>query len=326
MNIPAMRILVAAVCALTFAPLSGVFAQGWPAKPIRWVVPYTAGGMTDNATRMVLQKITEQAGWNFVVEYKPGANSMVGAAEVARSPADGYAFLTVLGGHASNATLYAGRMSFDPVKSFSAVSLVGVSPLIIVANNALPVKTIGELIAYAKANPGKVSFGSSGVGAISHLSGELLKQAAEIDMVHVPYKGFAVALTDLISGNIQLVFETPLSVMNHVRGGRIKALAMLTRKRISGAPEVPTIAEAGGPNLESSTPMMFLAPAGTPPEIVSRFSAAVAKAVGSADLSAKLDALGIEPVGSSPDQAAKFLEDEVAKWGVVIRKAGIKAE
>jgi len=321
----AARTFLTAILALAL-PVTGASAQGWPSKPIRWIVPYTAGGMTDSATRMVLQKVTEQSGWNFVVDYRPGANSMVGAAEVARAPADGYTFITVLGGHASNATLYAGKMSFDPVKSFSAVSLMGVSPLIVVATNSLPAKDMAELIAHARANPDKISFGSSGVGAISHLAGELLKQSAGVAMVHVPYKGFAVQLPDLVSGNIQITFETPSSVMTHVRGGRIKALALLSAKRSSGAPEVPTIVEAGGPSLESSTPIMFLAPAETPSNIVNRLSAAVARAVGTTDLAGKLNALGIEPVGNTPQQATRFLEDEVVKWGAVIRKAGVKVE
>lgn len=322
----ALRTTLLPLSLLAALAFQSAHAQAWPTKPIRWVVPYTAGGMTDTATRVVLQKVAEQNGWNFVFEYKPGANSMVGAADVARSAPDGYSFLTVVGGHASNATLYAGRMSFDPAKSFAPVSLVGISPLIVVATNSLPAKDFTQLIAYAKANPGKISFGSSGVGAISHLTGELLRQAAGIDMVHVPYKGFAVGLQDLMSGNIHIVFETPPSVMSHVRGGKIKALGLLAKNRVAGASEVPTIVEAGGPALESSTPVLFLAPAGTPADIVQRLSGAVAKALATPELKSRLDGMGIDPVGSTPEQARKFLDDEIAKWAGVIRSAGIKVE
>ena len=310
----------------------GAMAQGtasgqpWPARPIRWIVPYTPGGITDNATRMVLQKVQEQAGWQIVVENKPGANSLLGADLAAKSAPDGYTFLTVIAAHAANATLYAGRIPYDPVKSFSPVSLVGIAPLIMTATNNLPAKDVKELIAYAKANPGKISFGSSGVGAAAHLTTELFKQTAGVDMVHVPYKGTAPALQDLIGGNIQILVDTPSSLMPHVRGGKIKALGMFSAKRLPGAAEVPTIAEAGGPPLQSSTWVMFLAPAGVPRDIVNRMNAEVAKAVASADIQKKFETLGIEPVGNSPEQTAKFLDDEIAKWAKVISTAGVKAE
>jgi tripartite-type tricarboxylate transporter receptor subunit TctC len=312
-----------ACCAVMAQGTSG---QPWPAKPIRWIVPYTPGGITDNATRMVLQKVQEQTGWQIVVDNKPGANSLLGADLAAKSAPDGYTFLTVIAAHAANATLYAGRMPYDPVKSFSPVSLVGIAPLIMTATNSLPAKDVKELIAYAKANPGKISFGSSGVGAAAHLTTELFKQTTGVDMVHVPYKGTAPALQDLIGGNIQILVDTPSALMPHVKGGKIKAMGMFSAKRLPAAPEVPTIAEAGGPALQSSTWVMFLAPAGVPREIVNRMSAETAKAVASADIKAKFEALGIEPVGNSHDQAAKFLDDEIAKWAKVISTAGVKAE
>ena len=298
----------------------------WPNKPIRWVVPYTPGGITDNATRMVLQKVSEQTGWTIVVDNKPGANSLLGADIAAKAPGDGYTFLTVIAAHAANATLYAGKMPFDPVKSFAPVSLVGIAPLIMTATNNLPAKDIKEMIAYAKANPGKISFGSSGVGAAAHLTTELFKQTAGVDMVHVPYKGTAPAMQDLIGGQIQILVDTPSSLMPQVRGGKIKALGMFSKNRLPSATEVPTIAEAGGPALESSTWVLFLAPATTPREIVQKMNAEVAKAVRSADIKAKFEALGIEPSGNSPEEAGKFLDDEIAKWAKVIATAGVKAE
>lgn len=301
-------------------------AQAWPTKPIRWVVPFTPGGMTDIVTRGTLDRVSEQTGWKFVVEYKPGANATIGAAEVARAAPDGYTFMTVIGGHAANATLYAGRLSFDPAKSFTAVTLVGQSPLIIVARPGLPANDIGELIAYAKANPGKVSFGSSGVGALSHLSGERLKQMAGIDMVHVPYKGFAASVQDLLSDNLDIVFDTPPSVMSYVRSGKLKALGLLAEKRVAAAPEVPTITEGGGPRLEVATPILLLAPAGTPANIVDRLSSEVVKALASPELVARFATLGVEIAGTTPDQARRFLDDEIARWGEVIRRANVKID
>ena len=301
-------------------------AQNWPSKPIKWVVPYTPGGITDNATRMVLQKVQEQTGWTILVENKPGANSMLGADQVAKAAPDGHTLLTVIAAHAANTTLYAGRIPYDTVKSFAPISLVGIAPLIMTAGNNFAPKDVKELVAYAKANPGKISFGSSGVGAAAHLTTELFKQSVGADMVHVPYKGTAPALQDLIGGSIQILVDTPSSLMAQVRGGKIKALGMFSAKRLPSAPEVPTIAESGGPALESSTWVLFLAPAGVPRDIVTRLNTEVAKAVSSPDIKAKFEALGIEPVGSSPEAAAKFLDDEIAKWAKVIGTAGVKAE
>jgi tripartite-type tricarboxylate transporter receptor subunit TctC len=301
-------------------------APAWPSKPIKWIVPYTPGGITDNATRMVVQKVQEQTGWTIVIENKPGANSMLGADLAARSAPDGHTFLTVIGAHAANATLYAGRIPYDPVKSFAPVSLVGIAPLVMTVSNNLPVKDVKELIAYSKANPGKVAFGSSGVGAAAHLTQELLKQVSGADMVHVPYKGTAPALADLMGGNLQVLTDTASAMMPHVRSGKIKSLAVFSNKRVPGAAEVPTIAEAGGPAIEGSTWVLFLAPSATPKDIVNRMSAETAKAINSPDLRAKFEALGIESVGSSPDQAGKFLDEEIVKWAKVINAAGVKAD
>ena len=301
-------------------------AQAWPNKPIKWIIPYTPGGITDNATRMVVQKIMEQTGWTIVIENKPGANSILGAELAARAAPDGYTFLTVIGAHAANATLYAGRLPYDPVKSFAPVSLVGIAPLIMTVNNNLPVKDVRELIAYTKANPGKVSFGSSGVGAAAHLTQELFKQVTQADIVHVPYKGTAPALNDLMGGSLQMLTDTPSAMMPHVRSGKIKALAVFSNKRVPGATEVPTIAEAGGPAIDGSTWVLFLTQAATPKDVVNRMSAEAAKAINSPELRAKFESLGIESVGSTPDQAGKFLDEEIVKWAKVISAAGVKAE
>ncbi|MCX7142920.1 MAG: tripartite tricarboxylate transporter substrate binding protein [Proteobacteria bacterium] len=321
-----LNLLRLAAFAAALALSTGASAQAYPAKPIRWIVPYTPGGITDNVTRIVTQRVQEQTGWNIVVENKPGANSILGADLAAKSPPDGYTFLTVIAAHAANATLYAGKIPYDPVKSFAPVSLAAIAPLIMTANNNLPAKDAKELIAYAKANPGKISFGSSGIGAAAHLTTELFKQTAGVDMVHIPYKGTAGALQDLMGGNLQILVDTPSALMPHVRGGKIKAIAMFSNKRLGGSTEVPTMAEAGGPALEAATWVLFLAPVGTPRDIVSRMSAEVAKAVATTDIKTRFETLSIEPVGNTPEQAAKFLADEIAKWSKVITTAGVKAE
>jgi tripartite-type tricarboxylate transporter receptor subunit TctC len=301
-------------------------AQAWPNKPLRWVVPYTAAGITDTTTRLVAERLSTILGQQIVIDNKPGANSMIGADIVAKSAPDGYTLLTVIAGHSANATLYAGRMTFDPVKSFEPVSLMGIAPVILVANNDLPAKDVKELIAYAKANPGKVSYGSSGVGAAAHLTSELIKQVTGIQMEHVPYRGTAPALQDLMGGNIQVLIDVPSSMMPHVNAGKIKALGMLSKTRLPSAPNVPTIVEAGGPDIEASTWMMALAPAGTPKAIVDRLSQEIAKLVTGPELKPRFESLGIIPGGYTPEDTGKFLQDEIARWKKVIETAGVKAE
>jgi tripartite-type tricarboxylate transporter receptor subunit TctC len=320
------RLIAQGLALATLAASAGAHAQTYPTRPIKWIVPYTPGGLTDTVTRIVAQKMQTGLGQPIVVENRPGANSILGADIAAKAPPDGYTFLTVIAAHAANATLYAGKLPFDPVKSFAPVSLVGVAPLLIAANNNLPAKDMKELIAYAKANPGKISYGSSGTGAAAHLTTELLKQTAGIDMVHIPYKGTAPALQGLMAGDIQILIDVPSSMMTHVRGGKIKALGLFSAARLDGAKEVPTVAEAGGPPIESSTWVMFLAPANTPREIVSRMQQEAAKAVGSPEVRERFAQLGIEPVGGSSEQAAKFLGEEIEKWSKVITTAGVKPE
>ncbi|MBC8022092.1 MAG: tripartite tricarboxylate transporter substrate binding protein [Burkholderiales bacterium] len=298
----------------------------YPARPIRWIVPYTPAGITDTVTRIVAQKLEGALGQPVVIENKPGANSIVGAEAVARSAPDGYMGLTVIAAHAANATLYAGKLAFDPVKSFAPVALVGVAPLILTVNNDFPARDVKELVEYARANPGKVSFGSSGVGSAAHLTTELLKQTANIDMVHIAYKGTAPALTALLAGDIQVLVDVPSSMLPQVRAGKVRALGLFAAKRIAGAPEVPTVAEAGGPAIEGSTWVMFLVPAGTPREIVARLSTETARVLAAPELRARLEQLGVEPVGSTPAEAARFLDDEIAKWARVITTAKVKAE
>jgi tripartite-type tricarboxylate transporter receptor subunit TctC len=310
---------------LLFVPLFS-FSQAYPSKPIRWVVPYTGGGITDVVTRVVTQKIQTALGQPIIVDNRPGANSILGSDLVAKAAPDGYTMLTVIAGYAANVTLYQGKLPFDPAKSLVPVSLAGIAPLILTANANFPAKDVKELIAYAKANPGKVNFGSSGIGAAAHLTTELLKQTAGIDMVHIPYKGTAPALTAEMANDIQILVDVPSTLMPHVRNGRIKALAMFSKERIQGAPEVPTMAEAGGPPLESSTWVLFMAPGGTPKPIVDRLAAETAKAINESEIKTRFNDIGIIAVGNTPAQAQQFLDAEVAKWAKVITTAGVKAE
>jgi tripartite-type tricarboxylate transporter receptor subunit TctC len=314
-------LLAAALLAAT-----AVSAQTYPNKPIRWVIPYTPGGITDNVTRMVTAEMQKALGQPIVIENKPGANSIIGADLVAKAAPDGYSIVTVIAAHAANATLYQGRLPFDAVKSFSPVSLAVVAPLILTVNNNFAPKNVKELVEYAKKNPGKISFGSSGIGAAAHLTTELFKQTTGVDMVHIPYKGTAPALAGLMGTDIQVLVDVPSTLMPHVRGGKIRAMAMFSAQRVPGAQEVPTIVESGGPLIEASTWLMFLAPAGTPKAIVDRLSQEADKVIKSPEMRARFDQLGIFPGGGTPEQASKFLADEIAKWSKVITTAGVKAE
>lgn len=300
-------------------------AQSYPTRPVRIVVPYTPGGITDTVTRMVGEQLSPVLGQSVVVENKPGANSIIGADLVAKSPPDGHTLGMVIGAHAANATLYAGKLPFDPVASFVPVSLVGTTPLVMTASKKLPVKTVAELVAYAKANPGKVAFGSSGVGAAAHLTTEAFKRRVGVDMVHVPYKGTAPALTALMSGEIGILVDTLLSLKPHIDAGSITGIALAGDKRSPTAPDIPTFVE-GGVDLIGSTWTLLIAPAGTPAAIVDRLSSEIAKAVRSPAMKEKLAGLGVEPVGNTPAEAMEFLKAEVAKWGAVIREADVKAE
>ena len=313
------------VAALVLATSLGAHAQ-YPTRPIKWIVPYPPGGITDSVTRLATQKVSEALGQPIVIENKPGANSIVGAEMVAKAPPDGYTLLTVIAAHAANTTLYAGKLPFDPVKGFAPISLAAIAPLIITAGVDFPARDVRELIAYAKANPGRVSYGTSGVGSASHLTMELFQQTAEVKLTHIPYKGTAPALQGLLSRDIQVMVDVPSSLMPQVRAGKIRALGLFSAKRVAGAQEVPTLAEAGGPPIESSTWVMFLAPVGTPAEVVQRLAAETAKAMQSPELRAKLEPIGVEPVGGTPGEAGKFLADEVARWAGVIKAAGVKPE
>ena len=314
------------LAAFLLALSAAAHAQTYPNKPIRWIVPYTGGGITDVVTRIVTTKMSAPLGQPIIVDNRPGANSILGSDLAAKAPADGYTLVTVIAGYSANVTLYQGKLPFDPLKDLVPVSLAAIAPLVITVNNNLPAKDVKELIAYAKANPGKLNFGSSGIGAAAHLTCELFKQTAGIDMVHVPFKGTAPAMQAVIANDIQILVDTPSSLMPQHRAGKLRAIAMFSGKRLPAYADVPTMSEAGGPGLESSTWVMFMAPGATPKDVVNRLSAETAKALKEPDVRERLTQTGIEPVGSTPEQAKQFLDAEITKWAKVINIAGVKAE
>jgi len=309
--------------------VSTASAQSYPNKPIRWIVPYTGGGITDVVTRIVTQKMSGPLGQPVVVDNRPGANSILGSDLGAKAAPDGYTLLTVIAGYAANVTLYQGKLPFDPLKDLVPVSLAGIAPLIMTVNNNLPAKDVKELIAYAKANPGKLNFGSSGIGAAAHLTCELFKQTAGIDMVHIPFKGTAPATTAVMAGDIQILVDTPSSMMTHVRGGKLRALGMFSAKRLTAFPDVPTIAEAGGPPLkgfEASSWFGLLAPAGTPADIVSRVQQEVAKSLASPAVKERLVSQGAIPSGNTPAEFTRHIDAETKKWAQVVKVSGAKVD
>ena len=313
--LPVLPVLLAAPAA----------AQAWPAKPIRMIVPYTPGGYTDTMARGVGEPLARALGTTMMYDNKPGANSILGVDILAKSAPDGYTLATVIAAHSANATLYP-KLPFDVMKDFVPVSVTSLSPLILIVNNDFPAKTVAEFLAYARANPGKINFGSSGTGAAAHLTMEYLQTLTGTKMQHIPYKGTAPLLTDLIGGQIGTAFDAASLMMPHVKGGKIRALATTAEKRVAGALDVPTMIEGGVPGFVSGTWSMVLAPAGTPPDIVQRLSSEIAKITRSPAFRERFEPQGIIPVGNTPDEAAAFLKAEVAKWGKVIRDANVKVE
>ena len=313
-------------CALPAFVCSAAQAQqAYPSRPIRIVVPYTPGGFTDVTTRIVAAELSKNVGQNIIIDNRPGANSIVGVEIVSKSTPDGYTLASVIPAHAANQTLYP-KLPYHSVNSFAPVSLAASAPLILCVTNALPAKSVKDLVALARSRPGKLAFASSGVGASAHLSMELLMMMTGISMVHVPYKGTAPALVDLTSGQVQVMFDVPSSMLPHVKAGRIRALAMASEKRYSAAPELPTISEAAVPGYASGSWVGFLAPAGTPREVVAKLGREIMGIVNRPDVRERLIQIGIEPVGNSPGEFTAFLKNEVTKWEKVIRTANVKVD
>ena len=315
--------IIFAAIALACTPHAWAY-QNYPARPIRVVVPYTPGGITDVVTRIFAQEVSKAVNQNVLVDNRPGANSILGVEIVSKATPDGYTLASVIAAHAANQTLYP-KLPYDSVKSFSPVSLLVTAPLIVTATNNLAAKDAKELVALAKAKPGALAFGSSGIGAAAHLTTELLMLTTGIKLNHVPYKGTAPALQDLVGGQIQILMDTPSSMLPHVRGGRIKALGMAAEKRIQTAPEIPTLTESGVP-VVGGTWVGWLAPAGTPKAAVDRLSAEIQIIGKRQDIRDRLIQMGNDPVAGTPAQFDQFLRDEVAKWGKVIQQAGVKID
>ena len=288
-------------------------------------MPYTPGGFTDITARLVTQKLQERLGQSVVIDNKPGANSILGVDLLAKAPADGYTLAVVIAAFAANATLYP-KLPYDTRKDFAPVSLIGVSPLLAAVNKDAPFKTVAELVEYARRNPGKVSFGSSGNGSAAHLTTELLRSTTQTQLVHVPYKGAAPALTDLMGGHIQLLMDAAVGLLNPGKEGKVRLIGVASDKRLPVPPDVPTFIEQGIAGFTGSTWAGILAPAGTPPAIVKRIADEVAAIVKLDDVRERLEGMGTIPVGSTPAEFDAFIGAETAKWGKVIRDAKITAE
>lgn len=321
-----LRRVIRALAAFAFCAMaSGVQAQTWPTKPIKVIVPYTPGGFTDITARLVTAKLQERLGQPVIIENKPGANSIIGVDALAKSPADGYTFAVVIAAYAANSTLYP-KLPYDPAKDLVAVSLIGISPLVAAVNNDAPFRTVSELIEYARKNPGKVSYGSSGNGSAVNLTTELLKSVTQTRMVHVPYKGSAPALTDLMGGHIQLFMDAAVGLIGPGKAGKVRLIGVASEKRLPALPEVPTFIEQGIKGFTGSTWAGILAPAGTSPAIIKRMADEVAAIVALPEVRQRLDEMGTIPVGSTPAEFESFIASETAKWGAVIREAKITPE
>jgi tripartite-type tricarboxylate transporter receptor subunit TctC len=300
-------------------------ADVYPHRPVRLIIPYPPGGAGDFVGRLLGAKLTEALGQQFVNDNRPGGGQLIATQLAAQAQPDGYTLFLASATHGINPGLRK-KLPYDSIKDFAPITLVASSPLIFVAHPSLNVGTIQELVALAKARPGKINYGSSGPGTGGHLSVEMLKWMTHIDMVHVPYKGAGPALTALVAGQVQLVCTSPLAALPFVRDGRLRGLAMTSRTRSQAAPDIPTVAESGVPGYESTLWYALLAPAGTPKPIIKRLHAETVRIIHLPDVTAKLRGLGADPIGSSPEELSKFLKTEIARWTEVIRAAHISAD
>lgn len=305
--------------------LSAAAADAYPSKPIKWVVPFTPGGAMDTMARTLGEKMSQSMKQPIVIENRPGAGGVVGSTAVARSEPDGYTMMIVSIGHAVNPSLYP-KLSYDPIKDFEPVSLVGIVPNVLVVNPTVKANNVSELVALAKQQPGKMTFASAGSGTTIHLAGELFASMANVDILHVPYKGSAPAVTDLMGHQVDMMFDSVSSAKPYIDSGRLKPLAVTTVKRSSALPNVPTVAEAGIKGYELSGWYAVFVPAKTPQPIVKRINEELVKALKQPDVQARFVQIGAEPVGSSPAELDKYLKSESAKWSEIVRARNIKAD
>jgi len=322
-----MRKALAAAAGIGVALTIGAPAQaaGYPDKPVRIVVGFSAGGTTDVIARIMAKELTESLGQSFVVENKPGGGSNIGTEYVARATPDGYTLYFVAVTSAINQTLYP-RLNFDLVKDFAPVALAAKVPNLLVVNPQVPVKSVKELVDYAKANPGKLAFASSGSGTSIHMAGELFKLKSGVDVLHVPYKGSAPAITDLIGGQVQFMFDNMPSSWPHAQTGKLRPLAVTTKERSPSAPDLPTMAESGFPDFDVSSWFGLIAPANTPPDVIAKLNEAMVKALDKAEVKASFDKLGAVPEKMTPAQFGAFIKSEVDTWGPVVKASGAKVE
>jgi tripartite-type tricarboxylate transporter receptor subunit TctC len=303
-----------------------VRAADYPMRPVTLVVAFTPGGPSDVLARILGRKLEQILGQPFVIENRPGAGGNVAAEQVARAPADGY---TLLNGNnsilATNAALYK-KINFDPEADFAPISLIGSQANILVVNPQVPARTMAELIALAKANPGKINFASSGYGAAAHLAGELFKTEAKIDIVHVPYKGAAPALQDVIAGHVQMMFATAASVVAHIQSGAVRPLAVTTLKRTALLPDIPTVDELGIKGFDATTWHGLVAPAKTPKDAVATLHRATAQALADPDVKKQLADLGVDIMGGSSEDFAAYIRSEIPKWTAIVKASGATVE
>jgi tripartite-type tricarboxylate transporter receptor subunit TctC len=301
-------------------------AQTYPTKPIRILIAQAPGSATDNISRVLTSKLSGQMGQQFVIEARPGAGGAVGTEAAARSPADGYTlFMANNSTHGSNPAVYK-KLPYDAVKDFSPIILIASTPYVLTAHPSLPVKNVKELVALAKKRPGDLNYGSAGNGSTHHLSGELLKMMAGINLVHVPYKGTTPALTGLLSGEVSVMFFTVVGVQPHAKSGKARALAVTTAGRASLMPDLPTMTEAGFPGFEVTSWFGLLAPAGTPAAVISRVNAESVKALALPDVSAALKKMGFDARGGTPDQFAAHIKSEIERFTKLVKATGITVD
>ncbi|ROR48969.1 tripartite tricarboxylate transporter substrate binding protein [Diaphorobacter nitroreducens] len=325
------RIALMGACTLAAAGLLPAAAMAqpdaqWPAKPIKWVVPFPPGGAMDVIARTLGEKAGRTLGQPFVIENRPGAGGNIGADAVAKSPADGYTIMITSIGMATNKALYP-RLSYDPVKDFAPISLLAIVPNVLVVNTAKTTdKSVADVIAHAKRDPGKLTYASAGNGTSIHLAGEVFASMAGLNLLHVPYKGSGPAVTDMLGGQVDLMFDSITSARPHIQAGKLRALGVTSAKRSATLPDVPTIAEAGVPGYEVSPWFAVFAPAGTPAAIVNKINAALIDAMKQPDTVAKFETIGAEPIGTTPQQLATHLDKEVARWGALIKERNIRMD
>lgn len=311
---------------LVFGLVGTAAAQTYPAKPVRLIVPFPPGGNTDIVGRFIAQKLTESLGQQVYVENRGGAGGTIGAEAAAKSAADGYTLFFATTGTLASAPSMQPDLRYDPVKAFAPISTLANAPVVVLVAAPVPVNTLQELIQMARAKPGQLKFGSAGTGHFVHLAGEMFKIAAGVEMLHVPYKGVNAALTDMLGGRIELMFDAPAQYEPHLQSGKVRAIAVAHPKRLGRLPNVPTTAEAGLPGYELASWFGLAAPAGTPAEVITRVNAEVVKALATQEAADTLGKLGLEAAGSTPQQYAAMIAEDLAKWRKAVKAAGIKLE